>query len=222
MIAEESGVEKPYMVANSVTAIVALLQAGVLEFHPWGSRAGDLGRPDWIVFDFDPDERLPWSRIVEAVTLLRTLLGEIGLEGFVKTTGGKGLHVVVPIRPTQDWEAIKAFTKAIAELIVRAAPDRFVSTATKRSREGKIFVDYLRNAEGSTAVAPYSLRAKANAPVAMPIAWDDLDRDVRFDRFNAKNVPALLAKRKRDPWQSFFDVRQNVTAAMMRRVGIEK
>ena len=219
MIEEESGGAKPYMVANSVTAIVALLQAGVLEMHPWGSRTDHLGEPDRIVFDFDPDERIPWSRMVDAVTLLRTLLAEIGLEGFLKTTGGKGLHVVLPIEPTLGWNAIKGFTKAVADLLVHTFPDRFVATATKSSREGKIFVDYLRNAEGSTAVAPYSLRAKANAPVAMPIDWQDVARDWRFDHFNAKNVPAMLAKRKRDPWQRFFDVRQTITAAMMRRVG---
>ena len=216
---EESGGPKPYMVANSVAAIVSLLQAGVLEMHPWGSRSDDLAHPDRIVFDFDPDETLPWSALTEAVALLRTLLGELGLEGFLKTTGGKGLHVVLPIRPTLDWDGIKTFTKAVAELLVRTFPDRFVSTATKRSREGRIFVDWLRNAEGATAVAPYSLRAKANAPVAMPIGWDEIARDVRFDHFNAKNVPSLLAKRTRDPWREFFDTRQTITAAMIRRVG---
>jgi bifunctional non-homologous end joining protein LigD len=153
--------------------------------------------------------------------VLRKLLGELGLEGFLKTTGGKGLHVVVPVEPTLGWDAIKGFTKAVAELLVRTFPDRFVATATKSSREGKIFVDYLRNAEGSTAVAPYSLRAKANAPVAMPIGWDELGRDIRFDHFNARNVPALLAKRKRDPWQRFFDVRQSITATTMARVGYD-
>jgi bifunctional non-homologous end joining protein LigD len=216
---EEDGGPKPYMVANSVAAIVALLQTGVLELHPWGSRVDDLGRPDRIVFDFDPDERIEWPRLVESVNVLRTLLDELGLTGFLKTTGGKGLHVVVPIRPTLGWDAIKGFTKSVAELLVHTFPDRFVATVSKRSREGKIFVDYLRNAEGATAVAPYSLRAKANAPVAMPIGWDDLERDVRFDHFNAKNVPSLLAKRRRDPWQRLFETRQSITSAMMRNVG---
>ncbi len=219
VMVDESGGPKPYMVANSAAAIVALLQSGVLELHPWGSRTGDLGHPDRIVFDFDPDERIAWSRIVESVSVLRTLLDEIGLTGFVKTTGGKGVHVVVPIQPTLGWEAIKGFTKAIADLLVRTLPDRFIATASKRSREGKIFVDYLRNAQGSTAVAPYSLRAKANAPVAMPIGWDDLERDVRFAHFNAKNVPSLLAKRRRDPWQRFLETRQSISSAMMRHVG---
>ncbi len=216
---EESGGAKPYMVANSVAAIVALLQAGVLELHPWGSRTDHLDRPDRIIFDFDPDEQIAWSHVTDAVAVLRALLAEIGLEGFLKTTGGKGLHVVIPIQPTLGWEAIKGFTKAIAELLVRTFPDRFIATATKRAREGKIFVDYLRNAEGSTAIAPYSLRAKSNAPVAMPIGWDEIARDLRFDHFNAKNVPALVAKRKSDPWRDFFGSRQTITGAMMRRVG---
>jgi len=217
---DESGGPKQYMVANSVAAIVALLQAGVLEMHPWGSRTDNLAHPDRIVFDFDPDERIAWPRVVESVNVLRTLMDELGLTGYLKTTGGKGLHVVVPIRPTLDWDAIKGFTKAVAELLVRTFPDRFIATASKRSREGKIFVDYLRNAEGSTAVGPYSLRAKSNAPVAMPIGWDELERDLRFDHFNAKNVPSLLAKRRRDPWQRFFDTRQSITSAMMRQVGL--
>jgi bifunctional non-homologous end joining protein LigD len=127
----------------------------------------------------------------------------------------------VPIKPTLGWDAVKGFTKAVADLMVRTFPDRYIATATKRAREGKIFVDWMRNAEGATAVAPFSLRAKANAPVAMPIDWDELESDVRFDFFNAKNVPALIAKRKGDPWQAFFATRQSITAQMMRRVGYE-
>src|SRR6185437_1175081 len=179
----DSGGVQPYMMANSVGAVVALLQMGVLELHPWGSRAPKLGYPDRLIFDFDPDESLGWDRLVDAVTVLRKLLETLDLRGFLKTTGGKGLHVVVPVEPTRTWDAAKAFCKAIAELLVRTFPDRFTSKLTKSTRTGRIFVDYLRNAEGATAVAPYSLRAKANAPVAMPIDWDQLDADVRFDHF---------------------------------------
>ncbi len=210
----------PYMMANGVGAVVALLQMGVLELHPWGSRAPKLGYPDRLIFDFDPDESLAWDRLVEAVTVLRKLLDTLGLQGFVKTTGGKGLHVVVPVEPTRTWDDAKAFCKAIAELLVRTFPDRFTSKLSKSTRTDRIFVDYLRNAEGATAVAPYSLRAKARAPVAVPIDWGQLATDLRFDHFNVKNVPAMLRRRKRDPWEELPRVRQKLTDALLRQVGV--
>ena len=216
----DSGGAQQYMMANSVSAVVALLQMGVLELHPWGSRAPKLGFPDRLIFDFDPDEALDWDKLVDAVTVLRKLLDTIGLEGFLKTTGGKGLHVVVPLEPTRGWDEAKEFCKAVAELLVRTFPDRFTSKITKLRREGRIFVDYLRNAEGATAVAPYSARAKAGAPVAMPIAWEDLGTDVRFDHFNVRSAPAFLRRRKRDPWEALAHVRRRLTDAMLARVGV--
>ena len=215
----EGGGEQPYMMANNVSAVVALVQMGVLELHPWGSRAPKLGYPDRLIFDFDPDETLPWERLVEAVNVLRKLLDTLGLRAFLKTTGGKGLHVVVPVAPTRAWDPAKAFCKAIAELLVRTFPDRFTSKMTKSTREGRIFVDYLRNAENATAIAPYSVRAKRNAPVAMPIAWEQLKKDLRNDHFNIRNVPGLLARR-RDPWAELSDVDQELTDAMLRQVGV--
>jgi bifunctional non-homologous end joining protein LigD len=137
----------------------------------------------------------------------------------VKTTGGKGLHVVVPIEPTRGWDQAKAFCKATAELLVRTFPDRFTSKMTKSTRAGRIFVDYLRNAENATAIAAYSVRAKANAPVAMPIGWEQLKTDLRFAHFNVKNVPAMLRRRRRDPWSELPDVRQKLTDTMLQQVG---
>jgi bifunctional non-homologous end joining protein LigD len=125
----------------------------------------------------------------------------------------------VPIRPSLDWREAKGFTGAIAELLARTFPDRFTAVMSKSKRKGKIFVDYLRNAEGATAVGAYSLRARANAPVSTPIAWSELDRDVRFDYFNLRTVQARLEKRKKDPWREFFAVRQSVSKAMFGRVG---
>jgi bifunctional non-homologous end joining protein LigD len=217
-VSEGSGTAT-YMMANSTSAVVSLVQMGVLEIHPWGSRKGSLRHPDRIIFDFDPDESLPWSRLTEAVTVLRKLLDTLGLQGFVKTTGGKGLHVVVPVRPQQDWNTIKGFTGAIADLLVLTFPDRFTSKMTKSTRTGKIFVDYLRNAEGATAISAYSARAKKNAPVATPLAWDELSRDVRYDHFNVRTVAKRLRALKSDPWKGFFDVSQSITAEMMQRVG---
>jgi bifunctional non-homologous end joining protein LigD len=216
----EGGGEQPYMIANSVSAVVALLQMGVLELHPWGSRAPKLSHPDRLVFDFDPDEKLDWSTLVDGVNLLRKLLDTLGLVAFVKTTGGKGLHVVVPVDPTRAWDQAKEFCKTIAELLVRTFPDRFTSKMTKSTREGRIFVDYLRNAENATAIAAYSPRAKANAPVAMPIAWEQLKSDLRYAHFNVKNVPGLLRRRRNDPWAELANVRQQLTDTMLRQVGV--
>ena len=216
----ESGGVGLYMMANSVGALVSLVQMGVLEIHPWGSREGALDKPDRIVMDFDPDEALPWSSIVDAATVLRKLLDTLGLKGFLKTTGGKGLHVVLPIEPRLDWPTVTAFTKAIADLMVMTFPDRFTAKLSKATRGGKVLVDYLRNAEGATAVAPYSARAKKNAPVSMPIAWDELKRDVRFDAFTIRNAPAYLRKRK-DPWAEFLRVRQSITPAILQKLGVK-
>ena len=207
------------MMANSVSAIVALLQMGALEVHPWGSRADKLDFPDRIIFDFDPDDALVWQELVQGVRLLKTLLEEIGLQGFLKTTGGKGLHVVVPIEPSVRWAPIKGFTKAIAELLTRTFPDRFTSKLSKSTRAGRIFVDYLRNGEGATAIAAYSIRARANAPVSTPIGWSELGQDLRFDHFNVSNVPTRLKRLKKQPWAEFDAVRQTVTKTMMKKVG---
>jgi bifunctional non-homologous end joining protein LigD len=210
-----------YMMANSTSALVALVQMGVLEIHPWGASAGKLGFPDRIIFDFDPDDDLPWDRLVEAVGLIKTLLEQIGLQGFLKTTGGKGLHVVLPIQPTQPWDVVKGFSKAIADLFTLTFPDRFTAKVSKASRRGKIFIDYLRNDEGSTAIAPYSTRARADAPVAMPIRWEELSADIRFTHFNIKTVIALLKRRKRDPWEGFFESTQHITPGILDKVGFK-
>jgi bifunctional non-homologous end joining protein LigD len=223
VVVPEGGGEATYMSVSSASALVALVQWGVLELHPWGSRTPRLDRPDRLIFDFDPDDSVAWSDLVDAVGVLRTLLRDLGLSPFLKTTGGKGLHVVVPIRATLDWEDAKGFTKAIADLMAKTFPDRFIAVMSKSRRKDKIFIDYLRNAEGATAIAPYSLRARKNAPVATPIAWEELSRDVRFDHFNLATVPHRLSSLKSDPWAAFADLRQSqtISKAMFKRVGYE-
>jgi len=209
-----------YLSASSVSAIVALLQWGVVELHPWGARRRALHCPDRLILDFDPGPDVTWKDLVALVRASRELLEEIGLTGFLKTTGGKGLHVVVPIRPTLDWAAARGFTKAIADRLARIAPDRIVtSAASKSARADKIFIDYLRNTQGATAVAPYSLRARENAPVATPIDWEELGTDVRFDHFKLKNVTGRLARMKLDPWAEMAKSRPFVSAAMQKSVG---
>ncbi|MEO6564838.1 MAG: DNA ligase D [Casimicrobiaceae bacterium] len=209
-----------YMGVDSAPALVALVQWSVIEIHPWGSRLPRLGSCDTLVFDFDPDEGVGWPELVEGVLLLRTLLDEFKLQGFLKSTGGKGLHVVVPVRPALPWPRAKSFAKAVATLLARTFPQRFTATLAKERRKGKIFIDYLRNAEGATAIGPWSVRARRNAPVATPIDWIELDADVRFDFFNLHNVRDRL-QRRTDPWADYIKLRQAVTPAMARRVELK-
>jgi bifunctional non-homologous end joining protein LigD len=151
--------------------------------------------------------------------VLRQLLGELGLETWPRSTGGKGLHVVAPLARRNDWEQVKSFTRRIAELMSAAAPDRFLATASKRARAGRIYVDYLRNAYNQTAVATLSPRAREGAPVALPLAWDDVTGSAEPLRMTVREVPAVLEHLKRDPWRGFLETRQSITAKAMKAVG---
>jgi bifunctional non-homologous end joining protein LigD len=218
MIEEREGKSGTYAVVDSLAALVAMVQMGVLELHVWGARRDRLERPDLLVFDLDPDEGLAWDRVVEAALAVRTLLDELGLESFVKTTGGKGLHVVVPIARRLDWDAAKGFTHAVADQLVQAAPRRFLATMSKAKRKGKVFIDYLRNGRGATFIVAYSARARAGATVSTPVSWQELETVAPGD-FDVTTVPQRLATLGRDPWQGFDEVRQAVTLPMRRRVG---
>jgi len=211
---EESSGKSRYLMIDSVAGLVALVQMGALEIHPWGSRAGMLDRPDRMFFDLDPGPRVPWRRVVEAARRLREILEGLELASFVKTTGGKGLHVVVPLAPKNGWDEVKAFSRAVALHLVEEEPSGYVATASKAQRDGRIFVDYLRNARGATAVAPYSTRARKGAPVSTPIAWDELDADLRSDAFTVANLEGRLARRRRDPWADFARRPQTLGHAM--------
>jgi bifunctional non-homologous end joining protein LigD len=212
-----------YMMANSVGAVVGLVQMGVLEIHTWGSQSKRLEKPDRITLDLDPDEGLAWDKLVQAAEALRALLSSLGLEGFLKTTGGKGLHIVVPIKPQLGWEEIKGFSKAVSEVLAQSFPDRFTAKLPKLQRKGKIYVDYLRNAPGATAIAAYSARAKPNAPVSTPIAWEELRGDeVRFDYFNVRNLPERLQRLKSDPWRDYQKARKAISKSLMKKVGYSR
>lgn len=203
---------------DSLAGIVTLVQMGVLEIHPWGSRVDDVERPDRITFDLDPDPALPWSRVVAGAHLVREHLSAIGLESFVKTTGGKGLHVVVPVRRRLEWEAIKAFSKQVVERIVRERPKEYTSRLSLADRRGRIFIDYLRNGRGATAVSAYSTRARAGAPVSTPLSWDELGPDARSSAYHVLTLPDRLARLAADPWAGFAKSRQSVTKEMVRVV----
>lgn len=203
-----------YMIADSLSAVIGLVQVGVLELHTWGATQDELDRPDRIIVDLDPDPTVPWRLVIEAAQLVRTLLNELDLACFVKTTGGKGLHVVLPIERVHTWDEIKAFSKQLADHLVRLIPDRFVANMSKQQRKGRIYVDYLRNTKGATAIAAYSTRARAGAPVSVPLAWEELSVDLRSNHFTVDNVVARLTGLKRDPWRNYATVRQRLTRKM--------
>ena len=199
---------EPYSMIDDAAGLIALVQLGVLEIHAWGARAGDLERPDIVVFDLDPSEELPFGAVVEAALELRERLARLDLESFVRVTGGKGLHVVVPLIPGPGWDGVKGFAAALARYTARDDPDRFTAVMSKERRTGKIFVDYLRNTRESTAIASYSARARPGAPVALPVAWDDLDPEAtRPPRYGVLEVPGLIAGRP-DPWADFEQARR--------------
>jgi bifunctional non-homologous end joining protein LigD len=219
-VAEREGGSATYLMIEDLAGLLATVQMGVLELHPWGSTADDIEHPDRLIFDLDPDEELPWQRIVDAAIELRQRLEKIGLESWVKTTGGKGLHIVVPVKPRLDWDAAKAFTKAVVDGLVRDHPDRYTGTISKKARGSKIFIDYLRNGRGNTAVGGFSTRARAGAPVSMPLSWAEVEAGVRSNAFAVLNAPDRVKGLERDPWEDFFKSRQAITAKVLKKVGI--
>jgi bifunctional non-homologous end joining protein LigD len=207
-----------YLAVEDLRGLVSLVQMGVLEIHPWGSTVGDIEHPDRLIFDLDPDAGLGWERVVEAAFELKGVLAAIGLESFAKTTGGKGLHVVVPVRPRLDWDTAKAFTKAVVEAMAEAAPGRYTTNMAKRARHGRIFLDYLRNGRGATAVGAFSSRARTGAPVSVPVAWTEIEAGVRSDQFTVPTVPERMAGLARDPWSGFFGSRQTIPDKALRKL----
>jgi bifunctional non-homologous end joining protein LigD len=207
-----------YMMADSLGALAGLVQMGVLELHTWGAKRDKLERPDRMILDLDPDPAVEWPSVIEGAQLLRTLLGELNLASFVKTTGGKGLHIVVPLQRVHTWDEVKTFSKAVAEHLVRMIPERFLANMSKQKRKGKIYVDYLRNARGATAVAAYSTRAKPEAPVSVPLAWSELSTEIRSDHFTLANVQDRLRLLRRDPWKDYYSAKQRLTRNMLTRL----
>jgi len=206
-----------YLYIDSLPGLVALVQMGVLELHTWGSRTERLEQPDRIIFDLDPDPSVSWKTLCAAAQDMRSRLSELKLETFVKTTGGKGLHLVVPIVPKQDWNFVKDFSSSVAQSMVRAAPERFTATMSKSQRKGKIFIDYLRNARAASAVCAYSPRARSGAPVSMPVRWEELSEDVR-SRFTIRNTYDRLKQLRKDPWQDYEAARTPLTKAMLNKL----
>jgi len=203
---------------EDLPGLLALIQFGVLEIHAWQSSVDQIERPDRIVFDLDPGPNVAWSRVVDAAFLLRDSLKELALTSFVKTTGGKGLHIVVPIEPQRPWSEIKDFTKSMAQALVFADPSKYTLSMSKAARPGKIYVDYLRNERGATAVVAYSPRARAGAPISLPLDWRELRKTHSGNAATVGNALPRLKKRARDPWADLLRVRQSISDDALRAV----
>jgi bifunctional non-homologous end joining protein LigD len=213
-IREANGAKKPYTVVQDAAGLVSLVQHGVLEFHLWGAQADNVEAPDRIVFDLDPAPEVPWKRVQTGARELREVLEGLGLDSWIKTTGGKGIHVVVPIARRSTWDDVSAFARALAYHMEAEQPARYLAKASKAARKGKVFVDWLRNTRGATWVAPWSTRARPNAPLSVPIAWEELDGLKSGDQFRVSQLSTLLSKRRKDPWDDMLKSRQRLTRTM--------
>jgi bifunctional non-homologous end joining protein LigD len=209
---EETGAQAVYLYPKDEAGVIELVQFGAVEFHPWGSHVKSPDIADRVVFDLDPGEDVEWRRVIAAARMVRGFLEELGLVSFVRSTGGKGLHVVVPLNPGADWSTVKGFARGFAETLAQLHPLEFVATASKRFRRGKIYVDYLRNGRGATAVASYSLRSRPGAPVAVPLRWEELGKLKSGNAFDLAAVPKRLARLKKDPWEGIDQVQQDLEA----------
>ncbi|MBC7137491.1 MAG: DNA ligase D, partial [Defluviimonas sp.] len=185
-ITEKDGGTEPYIYIVDAEGLVAAAQMGTVEFHPWGARRDRLDRPERIVFDLDPDEGLGFADVRRAAFDLRGKLEDLGLGSWPMLSGGKGVHVIVPLRRTASWDTVKLFAQLFATLLATGQPDRYTATMAKAARKGRIFIDWLRNERGATAIAPFSVRARPGAPVAVPVGWDELPKLRRADAFGMK------------------------------------
>jgi bifunctional non-homologous end joining protein LigD len=204
------GESEPMFAIEDLKGLLALVQASVLEIHPWGSRIDRLEEPDRIIFDLDPGEGVPWGRVIEAAKEVRDRLKTHKIKSFVKVSGGKGLHVVAPIARGPDWDRVKEFSRRIAEAMTADKPALYLDRMTKKLRRGKVFVDYLRNGRGSTAVAAYSTRARKGAPVCVPLDWEELSEAIGPSHFTIDNLRQRLDFLQTDPWAGFQKLRQGL------------
>ena len=206
----EGAEDRFHVTIGDIAGIISLVQVGVLEMHTWNCTNKDITRPDQLIFDLDPGPEVAWKQVLEGARLLRKHLEKLGLLTFLKTSGGKGLHICVPIKPNTPWPAAKDFARRIATEMSEAG-DLFVANMRKDLRVGKIYLDYQRNDEYATAVAPYSTRAREGAPVSMPIRWDELGKLKSANQYNVQNAANYLSKRKADPWKDWNNSRADIS-----------
>jgi bifunctional non-homologous end joining protein LigD len=206
---KKTGKPEQYITLSTPEALAGLAQMGVLEIHPWGSKNDDLVHADRIVIDLDPDAAIPWKTLVAAALDAKKRFQQLGLESFLKTTGGKGLHVVVPIKPEYPWPIIKQFAHNFVLAMEKARPNLYLTKMTKSARKGKIYLDYLRNDRGSTSVAPYSPRARVGANVSMPLAWTELKAN-KLPKFSVPEFSLWKKRLAKDPWIKMRGMKQKL------------
>jgi bifunctional non-homologous end joining protein LigD len=206
--AKTNGKRYPLLMVDSEEGLLALAQLGVLELHTWGTHFEHIEHPDQFIFDIDPHEKVSWARIVASAYHVRDELAQYGMKSFVKTTGGKGLHVVAPVLPRLSWDMGKSFCRALCEDVARKFSGQYVATMTKSKRTDRIFLDYLRNGRGSTAIAPYSPRARFDAPLSIPISWAELDTGIHSDSFHMRDIGRRIGASSKDPWKEFLRIEQ--------------
>jgi bifunctional non-homologous end joining protein LigD len=209
ILIQEKNQKNYYFYLNNIFGLMELVQWDVLEIHPWGCCIDRLDQPDRIIFDLDPDQDVSWQAMIDAIFLIKKLLKQINLKSFIKTTGGKGLHIVIPIEPKYTWDQVKSFAKTFAQSVVALKPDSYTANLSKIKRSGKIFIDYLRNQRGATAIAPYAMRAKKNAPISMPVSLKTLN-DIKSDTFTCTDVLSKMLKLSSNPWKNFFKLKQKL------------
>jgi len=209
-IKEKDGASDDYLYVDDERGVIELVQMNALEFHPWGARSDDPERPDRLVFDLDPAPGIDWKTLKAGALDVREHLAKVGLESFLRLSGGKGVHVVVPIRRGPDWQQAKAFCEALAGAMAQLKPKQYLATASKAKREGRIFIDWLRNARGATSVASWSLRAREGAPVAVPLRWEELAKVSGPDAFDLAAAMKRAKTLRKDPWEGFAQLRQSL------------
>lgn len=207
MVPDSSG-KLEILTVSDIRGVVSLVQSGVLELHVWGATLNDLEHPDRLIFDLDPGEGVKWNQVIEGAFAVRERLKALDLTSFVKTTGGKGLHVVVPLKPKAIWKDALAFARNIAEAMAEEESDRYTTTSVKDERQGKIFIDYLRNNREASAIAPYSTRSRPGAPVATPVAWEELSASLKPNGFTVETIKERLASSRQDPWAAIHRIDQ--------------
>ncbi|HBM09828.1 MAG TPA: DNA ligase D, partial [Pseudomonas sp.] len=209
------------MTIDTAEALISAAQMGTIELHTWNAVAPVLDHPDRFVLDLDPDPALPWKRMVEATQLTQTLLDELGLQSYLKTSGGKGLHVMVPLEPVHSWTEVKAFSQAIAQYMAKLMPQHFSAVSGPKNRIGKIFIDYLRNSKGASTVAAYSVRAREGLAVSVPIHRDELADLKGANIWTIRNLMPRLEEQGEDPWAGIDEAGQQITAEMRERLGMK-
>ena len=212
---QKSEGKDPYLYVETLPHLIALVQLGVLEFHVWNSRVPDVELPDQIVIDLDPGPRVGFGEVIEAARLVRARLHAVGLVPFVKTTGGKGLHVVAPIEPLHGWDIVTPVTRLLAKRLAFEQPERYTDRVAKSRRGGRIFVDYMRNGWNRNQIAPYSTRARPEATVSMPLHWRELRATLDPARYDVRTALRRVRSRPDDPWSGFDDARRAITPEMV-------